>query len=64
MYILKKALKLAACVILLLTELGVATCSIWGHEVSGLCVFAILFLLAEVFDVLENFMKEVCSESK
>lgn len=52
--ILKSVIRIAACVILCLTSLGLAECKLNGNPISDLFVFALLFGIAEVLGILEE----------
>lgn len=52
--LLKSVLRIAACIILCLTSLGVAECKFNGNPISDLFVFGLLFGLAEVLGILEE----------
>lgn len=52
--ILKSVIRIAACVILCLTSLGLAECKLNGNPISDLFVFTLLFGIAEVLGILEE----------
>ena len=52
--IIKSAVRIVAGLVLIFTELGIANCYFFNHEVSGLFTFGVLFTVAELLGVLEE----------